>query len=522
MKKKILIIHPEGNIFNNPNLYEISIFLNIHFNVSVLLPKLEINHKYKKNIFPCKLIEYSGIYNDENLILEEKLLFDFVERYSLGKYDFVIGIDRVGVYVAYTINCFYNIKYGYISYEIFFEQETSKEFKSIEKLACRNIEFAIIQDQQRGLNLQQENDVPFEKMLYIPVAGSTQYEYQKSYFVYDILNIEYTKKMIIYTGSIASWSCFSSLFECTSIPENWALVIHDRYGSSFEKLNKIVKKLPENVYFLDIELFSNHDMHKILHSADLGLALYCPNFLSPYTGKNISDLGLSSGKISTYLQNGLPIVTTYNEILLEYMKEYNIGYMIKTVSELESILLQYEPQERYHKDSLNFFKTVLSFNNYEETLLLRIKRALETTEEIKKDNKYPIFMENKKRRIVLNQFITKQKRFNFSKQYNGLLASIEKLKNSERKYIIYGYGTIGKTIQSLMPNCIIAFIDQKSRECPIEIELGGVYHPKYLATIKYDQVIVSVLGREEEIIKYLVEDLKIPRDKIITLELEND
>ena len=37
--------------------------------------------------------------------------------------------------------------------------------------------------------------------------------------------------------------------------------------------------------------------------------------------------------------------------------------------------------------------------------------------------------------------------------------------------------------------------------------------------MKYDKIIISVLGREEEIIKYLVEDLQIPRDKIITLEL---
>jgi hypothetical protein len=37
--------------------------------------------------------------------------------------------------------------------------------------------------------------------------------------------------------------------------------------------------------------------------------------------------------------------------------------------------------------------------------------------------------------------------------------------------------------------------------------------------MKYDKIIISVLGREEEIIKYLVEDLKIARDKIIILEL---
>lgn len=515
MKKKILIIHPEGNIFNNPNLYEILIFLNIHFDVNVLLPKLEINHKDKKNTFPCKLIEYSAIYNNENLILKEDLLFDFLERYALDEYDFMIGVDRVGIYVTYAIHCLYNIKYGYLSYEIFFEKETSKKFKSIEKFACKNIEFAIIQDKQRGLNLHKENDIPFEKMLYMPVAGSTKYPYQKSYFVYDLLNIEYTKKMIIYTGSIASWSCFSLLFESISIPEDWVFVIHDRYGSSFEKLSGMVKDLPANVYFLDIELFSNHDMHKILHSADLGLALYCPDFLSPYTGKNISDLGLSSGKISTYLQNGLPIVTTYNKVLLEYLSEYSIGYMINEITELEMLLVEYQDNIHCHEDCINFFDAILSFKNSEESFLSRINIALKSNQ---KEKEF-IEIENFKRKQVINEFLLEQERLTFSKTYNRLFQHIHKLKQEKQTYVIYGYGTIGKMIYSLMPEKILAFVEQKSKLISDSIQNGEIYNPLNLKNMQYDKIIISVLGREEEIITYLTEELNIRRDKIITLEI---
>ncbi|MCT7486744.1 hypothetical protein N5T98_06870 [Aliarcobacter cryaerophilus] len=502
MKRKIVIIHPEGNIFNNPNLYEIILFLSIHFDLHILLPELEINRKYKKNNFTYKIIEYSDIYNNENLILEENLLLDFIKRYSLGQYDFVIGIDRIGIFLAYAINCFYDTKYGFISYELFFENETSKEFKSIEKLACIDIEFAIIQDKQRGLNLQQENNIPFEKMLYIPVAGSTKYKYKKSYFVYDILNIDYKKKMLIYTGSIASWSCFKEIFEKAVIPENWVLVIHDRYGSSFEKLNKIVKKLPDNVYFLDIELCSNRDMYKILHSADLGLALYCPNYISPYTGKNILDIGLSSGKISTYLQNGLPIVTTYNEILSSYMQKYSIGYMLHSITELESILLKHKSKEMYHKDSLIFFESVLSLKNYEKSFLFKIKQALKPNTEIKQDS-------FEKKRNLFKNFFIKQKKLDFSKKFNKLFETINNLKQTKCNYIIYGNGTISKTIQALIPDKIIGYVDIADEN----------NHPKNLKNMKYDKIIISVLGREEEIIKYLVEDLKIARDKIITLEV---
>ena len=83
------------------------------------------------------------------------------------------------------------------------------------------------------------------------------------------------------------------------------------------------------------------------------------------------------------------------------------------------------------------------------------------------------------------------------------------LTNSNNEFIIYGNGTISKTIQALIPEKIVGYVDMADEN----------NHPKNLKNMKYDKIIISVLGREEEIIKYLVEDLQIPRDKIITLEL---
>lgn len=83
------------------------------------------------------------------------------------------------------------------------------------------------------------------------------------------------------------------------------------------------------------------------------------------------------------------------------------------------------------------------------------------------------------------------------------------LTNSNNEFIIYGNGTISKTIQALIPEKIVGYVDMADKN----------NHPKNLKNMEYDKIIISVLGREEEIIKYLVEDLKIARDKIITLEL---
>ncbi|WP_066355835.1 glycosyltransferase [Aliarcobacter skirrowii] len=95
------------------------------------------------------------------------------------------------------------------------------------------------------------------------------------------------------------------------------------------------------------------------------------------------------------------------------------------------------------------------------------------------------------------------------KDFVSIISNIIKFQNSDNKYVVYGNGTIGKTIQALIPDKIVGYVDIADEN----------NHPKNLKDMKYDKIIISVLGREEEIIKYLVEDLQINIDKIITLEL---
>ena len=106
--------------------------------------------------------------------------------------------------------------------------------------------------------------------------------------------------------------------------------------------------------------------------------------------------------------------------------------------------------------------------------------------------------------------IPKSKTFNdIPKDFISLINNIVEFLNSNNKYIIYGNGTIGKTIQVLIPDKIVGFVDMFDQK----------NHPKNLVNMKYDKIIISVLGREEEIIKYLIDDLGIEKNKIITLDI---
>lgn len=97
------------------------------------------------------------------------------------------------------------------------------------------------------------------------------------------------------------------------------------------------------------------------------------------------------------------------------------------------------------------------------------------------------------------------KELQFSRNFNKFF---EQVKNLDQGCVVYGNGTIGKTIKALVPDKIVGYVD-------ISIEK---HHPKNLKNMQFNKIIISVLGREEEIVKYLVEVLHIKKDKIITFE----
>jgi ADP-heptose:LPS heptosyltransferase len=108
-----------------------------------------------------------------------------------------------------------------------------------------------------------------------------------------------------------------------------------------------------------------------------------------------------------------------------------------------------------------------------------------------------------------SKFIDINRNINFSKDYNIFYNYILSLGLNYQNLVIYGNGTIGKTIRKLIPEKIVGYVDIKDIN----------HHPSTLKQMKYDKILISVLGREKEIIEYLTNALNISIDKIITLEV---
>jgi hypothetical protein len=104
----------------------------------------------------------------------------------------------------------------------------------------------------------------------------------------------------------------------------------------------------------------------------------------------------------------------------------------------------------------------------------------------------------------------------FSKNLNFIHKSLNRYIDQE--VIIYGAGTGAQLIQNILPN-IIFFVDLDQTKHNQFINNIPIYHPKKLLEYKDKMVIISVFGRENKIIDYLINKLKFPLSNIDVPEI---
>ena len=386
--KKILIIHPEGNINNNPNLTGIvEILCENNYIVHIYSPKIErIYQDLNYNNATLFLLEGNISVTEGFLLLAIRPFasFERITTYIKNKidnYDLVIGVDR-GIIEASLIAQVKKIPYGLISYEIFFEEEAGKEFKQPEIEACRDIDFAICQDKVRVKHLSIENRIPLEKIITIPMGGRFAKKGEKNSYLYESLEIDKEKKIALFIGSITRWSMVDFIIESAQTwPDDWVLVIHPRYGMNqgvffyYEKYKEL-----NNIYFSLESVSDLNRMYKIIHSADIGIALYKPqkNIKKNITldGNNIRYIGMASGKIATYFQHGLPIIINEIGEMSDYVRKYDLGVVI---DDSKRIKLYFTDSDivKWRKNCFEFFEREIDLNYTVDPLLKTIQYLLE-------------------------------------------------------------------------------------------------------------------------------------------------
>ncbi|WNL26811.1 methyltransferase domain-containing protein [Arcobacter cryaerophilus gv. pseudocryaerophilus] len=102
-----------------------------------------------------------------------------------------------------------------------------------------------------------------------------------------------------------------------------------------------------------------------------------------------------------------------------------------------------------------------------------------------------------------------EQNYNFSKKINIFNNYLLNLTRKYNSIALYGFGVTAKIITSLYPDKIKLIVDNDVNKQNIKIKNIEVKDPQELRKINYDLIIITVLGREDEINNFLIKDIKV-------------
>lgn len=286
------------------------------------------------------------------------------KRFSAKNYDCIVGVDPLGIASAAQLNAIANVPLVYISFEILLADEAEgfeeSQLKAAEKQASTVCDLILIQDQDRGRVLAEDNGIQTDKFCFVPVAPAGELPARTDY-LRQHLGIPEKQTILLFQGTIAPWSGrdeWESLLSCWG--DRFALVTHSRrrIGARHRKfLDRLASRYP--VYISD-EPVTSEELPVLIASADVGLVSYFPNPDHWHTFGNLDPLGLASGKLSSFLMCGVPVLANHRTSLGRLVQEQQLGATYQSVeSSLDCLNTILADRENLSESARTFYETRL-------------------------------------------------------------------------------------------------------------------------------------------------------------------
>ena len=332
-KRSIAFFHSEGSVNFNPGLSSVITFLTDEgFDITYwYIESREIDATPRQRYTPKSLT----LIKKKILAFCDKLVLPLEVKRILCRLFFgpfpllVVGIDRNGMIYASRYANILSIPKALLSYEIYFRNECGYEYKREEITACKGLAFAVCQDPRRAKELSIENEIRPHNIINMPVSPikPIQSTLAKAALKRELM-IE-QDYVAIFSGSFAKWTMIDQIMKALSHwPSNWALVLRGRARRDhIPELD--IAHLSPNIY-VDNTTNENNSLARLLKMADIGIAFYSPLPNSISAGQNIANIGLSSGKIATYLGYSLPIICNNIGLYSDLILEYNAGLVVNS------------------------------------------------------------------------------------------------------------------------------------------------------------------------------------------------
>ena len=278
-----------------------------------------------------------------------------------GRYAAVIGVDPEGLIQAHRLNRGAGLPLAYLSFEIMFRDEIAglpiEAVKAREIAACKDVGLVLVQDEERGAALCEQNQIDKARLVYVP-NGPESIVVTRGNYLRARLNIPDDKRIVLYAGNLRTWASRDFFDEMVSFwPEEYVLVLHnwveaDSYLRSYLQRLKKAGRI-----YVSEEPLPMERLTELYGSADFGLAPFKPTPDFWDTGWNIYHMGLSSGKVGYYALCGLPIIASDIPVFLREFRDYDCGGVYALISETGELLQRIDTRYSHHSgESARFYR----------------------------------------------------------------------------------------------------------------------------------------------------------------------
>jgi len=283
-------------------------------------------------------------------------------------FDCVIGVDPDGLALAHSIArgaplAYYSLEL-LLSYEV--TTAVDRQLKAQERELSQLARFVIVQDEARGRLLAEDNDLPWDRLVLVPNAPPGPARRQPGRYWHERFDLPADARVVLHAGSLGDWTGIEGLVESArEWPEPWMLVVHTRYDAQHSAyVDRLLTLADPRKVFMSLRPVPRHDYDALIDGADVGLAFYIPDPSSPFTQRNLLQLGLSSGKLAYYLRAGLPVIVNRAASIAQEVDRCGMGISVEDASgiapALERIGTGYD---RFSAAAQGFFEERLNFRS---------------------------------------------------------------------------------------------------------------------------------------------------------------
>jgi len=296
------------------------------------------------------------------------------------RYKCIIGVaqEPLGLAAATFASKSLGVPLVYYSIELYLLDNIRSRFpelyiarlkKALERWCNRRAFFTIIQDDDRAQLLAAANGISISKIITVPNSPLGRAARQDSDYLREKFQISKERKIILHAGGLAGWTMSLELSEATRTwSGDWVLIFHTRATQNGDAyLDKVRAAADNSRVLFSLQPVPYAQLDALVGSADIGIALY------RNTGQNVSQIGLSSGKLAQYLKCGLPVVTTDFPSLRRIIEGYRCGICVSDPQEVEQavskILAHYDT---YSANSVVCYNELFSPEKHFDKVLERL------------------------------------------------------------------------------------------------------------------------------------------------------